>query len=376
MNSWQIIKVSSKNKTYKIILSGGGTGGHIYPAIAIANELKLRFPNAEFLFVGAKDRMEMEKVPQSGYSIKGLWITGIDRKLTLKNLMFPFKLINSLWNARKIIKQFKPDVAIGTGGFASGPLLQIAASKGIPSLIQEQNSYPGITNKLLSKKVQKICVAYDGLERFFPKEKIIKTGNPVRQDLLDIDSKRSEAIKYFNLVEGKKTLLVLGGSLGAKAINELLKNELDFLQTQQVQIIWQTGKLYYKEYKINGDIKHVQVHEFINSMDYAYAAADIIISRAGAGSVSELCIVGKPVILVPSPYVAEDHQTKNAKAIVEEHAALMIAQEDLKVDFKNKFSQLIASKEKQEQLSMNIKKLVLVNATKEIADEVEKLLNI
>lgn len=376
MNSWQIIKVSSKNKTYKIILSGGGTGGHIYPAIAIANELKLRFPNAEFLFVGAKDRMEMEKVPQSGYSIKGLWITGIDRKLTLKNLMFPFKLINSLWNARKIIKQFKPDVAIGTGGFASGPLLQIAASKGIPSLIQEQNSYPGITNKLLSKKVQKICVAYDGLERFFPKEKIIKTGNPVRQDLLDIDSKRSEAIKYFNLVEGKKTLLVLGGSLGAKAINELLKNESDFLQTQQVQIIWQTGKLYYKEYKINGDIKHVQVHEFINSMDYAYAAADIIISRAGAGSVSELCIVGKPVIFVPSPYVAEDHQTKNAKAIVEEHAALMIAQEDLKVDFKNKFSQLIASKEKQEQLSMNIKKLVLVNATKEIADEVEKLLNI
>ncbi|WP_375241594.1 undecaprenyldiphospho-muramoylpentapeptide beta-N-acetylglucosaminyltransferase [Lacinutrix sp.] len=376
MNSWQIIKVSSKNKTYKIILSGGGTGGHIYPAIAIANELKLRFTNAEFLFVGAKDRMEMEKVPQSGYSIKGLWITGIDRKLTLKNLMFPFKLINSLWNARKIIKQFKPDVAIGTGGFASGPLLQIAASKGIPSLIQEQNSYPGITNKLLSKKVQKICVAYDGLERFFPKEKIIKTGNPVRQDLLDIDSKRSEAIKYFNLVEGKKTLLVLGGSLGAKAINELLKNELDFLQTQQVQIIWQTGKLYYKEYKINGDIKHVQVHEFINSMDYAYAAADIIISRAGAGSVSELCIVGKPVIFVPSPYVAEDHQTKNAKAIVEEHAALMIAQEDLKVDFKNKFSQLIASKEKQEQLSINIKKLALVNATKEIADEVEKLLNI
>lgn len=376
MNSWQIIKVSSKNKTYKIILSGGGTGGHIYPAIAIANELKLRFPNAEFLFVGAKDRMEMEKVPQSGYSIKGLWITGIDRKLTLKNLMFPFKLINSLWNARKIIKQFKPDVAIGTGGFASGPLLQIAASKGIPSLIQEQNSYPGITNKLLSKKVQKICVAYDGLERFFPKGKIIKTGNPVRQDLLDIDSKRSEAIKYFNLVEGKKTLLVLGGSLGAKAINELLKNELDFLQTQQVQIIWQTGKLYYKEYKINGDIKHVQVHEFINSMDYAYAAADIIISRAGAGSVSELCIVGKPVIFVPSPYVAEDHQTKNAKAIVEEHAALMIAQEDLKVDFKNKFSQLIASKEKQEQLSINIKKLALVNATKEIADEVEKLLNI
>ena len=359
---------------YKIILSGGGTGGHIYPAIAIANELKSRFPDAEFLFVGAKDRMEMEKVPQAGYKIKGLWITGIERKLTLKNLMFPFKLINSLWNARKIVKQFKPDVAIGTGGFASGPLLQMAVSKGIPSLIQEQNSYPGITNKLLAKKVQKICVAYDGLERFFPKNKILKTGNPVRQDLLDIASKREEAIKHFGLVEGKKTLLVLGGSLGAKAINELLKRELDFLQTQQVQIIWQTGKLYYNDYKINGDIKHVQVHEYINTMDLAYAAADVIISRAGAGSVSELCIVGKPVVFVPSPYVAEDHQTKNAKAIVDENAALMIAQEDLKVDFKNKFSQLVASAERQKQLSDNIKKLALVNATKEIADEVEKLL--
>jgi len=363
-----------KNIKYKIILSGGGTGGHIYPAIAIANELKSRFPDAEFLFVGAKDRMEMEKVPQAGYKIKGLWITGIQRKLTLKHLMFPFKLINSLWNARKIIKQFKPDVAIGTGGFASGPLLQVAASKGIPSLIQEQNSYPGITNKLLSKKVQKICVAYDGLERFFPKDKILKTGNPVRQDLLNINSKRAKAIEYFGLVKGKKTLLTLGGSLGAKAINELLKRELDFLQTQQVQIIWQTGKLYYKNYKINGDIKHVQVHEFINNMDYAYAAADIIISRAGASSVSELCIVGKPVVFLPSPYVAEDHQTKNAKAIVDKNAALMIAQEDLEVDFKNKFSQLIASEEKQKQLSDNIKKLALVNATKEIADEVEKLL--
>ncbi|WP_299885489.1 undecaprenyldiphospho-muramoylpentapeptide beta-N-acetylglucosaminyltransferase [uncultured Lacinutrix sp.] len=360
---------------HKIILSGGGTGGHIYPAIAIANELKSRYPDAEFLFVGAKDRMEMEKVPQAGYKIKGLWITGIQRQLTLKNLMFPFKLINSLWNARKIVNEFKPDVAIGTGGFASGPLLQVAASKGIPSLIQEQNSYPGITNKLLSKKVQKICVAYEGLDRFFPKHKIIKTGNPVRQGLLDINSKRATAIKHFELVEDKKTLLVLGGSLGAKAINELLKRELDFLQTQQLQIIWQTGKLYYNDYKINGDIKHVHVHEFINNMDYAYAAADFIISRAGAGSVSELCIVGKPVVFVPSPYVAEDHQTKNARAIVDENAALMISQADLEVDFKNKFSQLVSSVEKQQQLSENIKKLALVNATKEIVDEVEKLLN-
>ncbi len=359
---------------YKIILSGGGTGGHIYPAIAIANELKSRFPNAEFLFVGAEDRMEMEKVPQAGYEIKGLWISGIQRKLTLKNMMFPFKLINSLWNARKIVNQFKPDVVIGTGGFASGPLLQVAASIGVPSLIQEQNSYPGITNKLLAKKAKRICVAYDGLERFFPKDKIIKTGNPVRQDLLDINSKKEEAKKHFNLVEDKKTLLVLGGSLGAKAINELLVRELDYLQMQNVQIIWQCGKLYYDEYKLYGNTKNVQVHAFLNKMDYAYAAADFIISRAGAGSVSELCIVGKPVIFVPSPYVAEDHQTKNAMAIVNEDAAILIAQDDLKVDFKNKFSQLIASADRQKQLGENIRKLALVNATKEIADEVEKLL--
>jgi len=366
--------VSNTNKAYKIILSGGGTGGHIYPAIAIANELKLRYPESEFLFVGAKDRMEMEKVPQAGYQIKGLWISGIQRQLTLKNMMFPFKLISSLWNARKIINQFKPDVAIGTGGFASGPLLHIAALKGIPSLIQEQNSYPGITNKLLSKKVAKVCVAYNGLERFFPSEKIIKTGNPVRQDLLDISSKRAEAIKHFNLIEGKQTLLVLGGSLGAKAINELMVNELDFLQTLNIQVIWQCGKLYYQAYKLYGNTKHVQVHQFINKMDYAYAAADFIISRAGASSVSELCIVGKPVVFVPSPYVAEDHQTKNANAIVKENAAILIAQEDLKVDFKNKFGQLVASKEKQEELSQNIKKLALINATKDIADQVEKLL--
>ncbi|AXO81175.1 undecaprenyldiphospho-muramoylpentapeptide beta-N-acetylglucosaminyltransferase [Olleya aquimaris] len=367
--------MKKNNKTYKIILSGGGTGGHIYPAIAIANELKSRFPDSEFLFVGAKDRMEMEKVPQAGFDIKGLWITGIERKLTLKNMMFPFKLISSLWNARKIIKQFKPDVAIGTGGFASGPLLQVAAFKGIPCLIQEQNSYPGITNKLLAKKVEKVCVAYSGLERFFPKQKIIKTGNPVRQDLLDITSKRAEAIKHFNLVEGKQTLLVLGGSLGAKAINELLERELDYLQTLNLQIIWQCGKLYYQTYKLYGNTKHVQVHQFINKMDYAYAAADFIISRAGASSVSELCIVGKPVVFVPSPYVAEDHQTKNATAIVKQNAAVLIAQEDLKVDFKNKFGQLVASKEKQEELSNNIKKLALVNATNHIVDEVEKLLN-
>ncbi len=363
-----------KNKAHRIILSGGGTGGHIYPAIAIANELKSRFPNAEFLFVGAKDRMEMEKVPQASYKIKGLWITGIQRKLTLKNLMFPFKLISSLWNAKKILKQFKPDVAIGTGGFASGPLLQVAASSGVPSLIQEQNSFPGITNKLLSKKVNKICVAYDGLERFFPSEKIIKTGNPVRQDLLDISSKRNEALATFDLDSSKKTLLVLGGSLGARRVNQLIEKELDFFNSHKIQVIWQCGKLYYEQYKLSGHNKHVQVHAFLNRMDLAYAAADVIISRAGASSVSELCIVGKPVIFIPSPNVAEDHQTKNALSIADKDAAILIKEEDLEADFESKFKLLMASEEKQEKLGINIKQLALVNATKQIADEVEKLL--
>jgi UDP-N-acetylglucosamine--N-acetylmuramyl-(pentapeptide) pyrophosphoryl-undecaprenol N-acetylglucosamine transferase len=359
---------------YKIILSGGGTGGHIYPAIAIANELKQRFPDAKFLFVGAKDRMEMDKVPQAGYEIEGLWISGIQRELTLKNLSFPFKLISSLFKARIIINRFKPDVVIGTGGFASGPLLQVATSKGIPSLIQEQNSYPGITNKLLSKKANKICVAYDGLERFFPDNKIIKTGNPVRQGLLDIDSKRTQAQAFFELEKEKKTLFVLGGSLGSRRINELIEKELDFILGLNMQVIWQCGKLYFDKYKIYNHTKHVQVHAFINNMDYAYAASDVIISRAGASSVSELCIVGKPVIFIPSPNVAEDHQTKNALAIVNEKAALLIREADLEVDFENNFSQLLLSVEKQNELSQNIKKLALVNATKQIADEVEKLL--
>jgi UDP-N-acetylglucosamine--N-acetylmuramyl-(pentapeptide) pyrophosphoryl-undecaprenol N-acetylglucosamine transferase len=359
---------------YRIILSGGGTGGHIYPAIAIANELKSRFPDAEFLFVGALDKMEMEKVPEAGYKIEGLWISGIQRKLTLKNLAFPFKLIISLLRSRKILKTFKPNVVIGTGGFASGPLLQVAASKKIPSLIQEQNSYPGITNKLLGKKVNKICVAYDGLERFFPKEKIVKTGNPIRQDLLEIDNKSIKAKDTYKLNHGKHTLLVLGGSLGSRRINQLIEKELEFFQTQNVEVIWQCGKLYFQEYKIYNNQAEVQVHPFLNNMDFAYAASDIIISRAGAGSVSELCVVGKPVIFIPSPNVAEDHQTKNAMAIVEKNAALMLKESDLEIDFENTFSQLINNMEKRKELSENIKKLALVNATKDIADEVEKLL--
>ena len=363
-----------KKATYKIILSGGGTGGHIYPAIAIANELKSRFPDAQFLFVGAMDKMEMEKVPEAGYEIEGLWISGIQRKLTLKNVSFPFKLMASLLRARKIVKTFKPDVAIGTGGFASGPLLKMATAKGVPSLIQEQNSYPGITNKLLAKKVDKICVAYDSLERFFPADKLIKTGNPIRQDLLKIDNKTIEAKDVFKQKHGKYTLLVLGGSLGAKRINELIEKELEFFQTQNVQVIWQCGKLYFDEYKHYNTMEDVQVHAFINNMDFAYAASDFIISRAGASSVSELCVVGKPVIFIPSPNVAEDHQTKNAMAIVNKDAALLIKESDLEIDFENRFGQLVASTEKQQRLGDNIKKLALVNATRDIADEVEKLL--
>lgn len=359
---------------YKIILSGGGTGGHIYPAISIANELKSRYPDSEFLFVGAKDKMEMEKVPQAGYKIEGLWISGIQRKLTLKNLLFPFKLISSLLKSRKILKQFKPDVAIGTGGFASGPLLQMATSKGIPSLIQEQNSYPGITNKILSKKADKVCVAYDGLERFFPGHKVIKTGNPVRQDILNIEGKSIEAKDLFKLKHNKTTLLVLGGSLGARCVNQLIEAKLEFFQTQNVQVVWQCGKLYYSSYKQHSRLENVQVHAFLNKMDMAYAAADIIISRAGASSVSELCIVGKPVIFIPSPNVAEDHQTKNASAISDKDGAVLIKEKDLDVDFENAFSQIVSSPEKQKLLSDNIKKLALVNATKDIVNEVEKLL--
>jgi UDP-N-acetylglucosamine--N-acetylmuramyl-(pentapeptide) pyrophosphoryl-undecaprenol N-acetylglucosamine transferase len=357
----------------KFILSGGGTGGHIYPAVAIANELKSRFPNAEFLFVGAKDKMEMQKVPQAGYKIEGLWIAGLQRKLTLQNAIFPFKLIDSLWKSRKIIKEFKPNVVIGTGGFASGPLLQMANMLNIPTVIQEQNSYPGITNKILSKKANKICVAYENLERFFPKEKMILTGNPVRQDLINIENKRAEAIHYFNLDANKKTLLVLGGSLGARRVNQLIEKELDHLKALNVQIIWQCGKLYFEDYK-KYNSNNVQVLAFIDRMDLVYAAADIVISRAGASSVSELCIVGKPVIFIPSPNVAEDHQTKNAKSIVDRKGALMLKESELETQFSIVFEALLKDNGKQDQLSKNIKQLALPNATKEIVDEIVKLI--
>jgi len=360
-------------QSINIILSGGGTGGHIYPAVSIANELKEKYPEANFLFVGAKDRMEMEKVPQAGYNIKGLWISGIQRSLSLKNLAFPFKLISSLWNAYKIIKKFKPTIVIGTGGFASGPTLYVASVKGVKTVIQEQNSYPGITNKLLSKKADTICVAYDGLDRFFPSEKIVKTGNPVRQDLLAIESKREEAIKFFDLKANKNTLLVVGGSLGARALNNLIEEHINWLVENKVQVIWQTGKLYFDEFKKYDALEGVQTHAFLNRMDLTYAAADFIISRAGASSISELCIVGKPVVFIPSPNVAEDHQTKNALSVVTKNAALLLKESELNL-FKNMFLELKNDEELQQKLSKNIKALALPNATKDIVLEIEKLI--
>ncbi len=356
-----------------VIISGGGTGGHIYPAIAIANEIKVRYPQANILFVGAKDKMEMEKVPQAGYNIKGLWISGIQRKLTIKNLLFPIKLLSSLWKAYRIIKKFKPNVVVGTGGFASGPTLMVANRKGIPTLIQEQNSYPGITNKLLGKKASKICVAYDNLERFFPNDKIIKTGNPIRQDLLFIHTKNEEGKEFFELDKAKKTILVLGGSLGARKINQLIESNLEFFKEQGVQLIWQCGELYFEEYKKYNEIENVQVHQFLNRMDLAYAATDFIVSRAGASSVSELCIVGKPTVFIPSPNVAEDHQTKNAKSIVDKHGAILVKENELDT-FPIVIETLLKDKGKQDSLSENINELALPNATNDIVNEIEKLI--
>lgn len=360
----------------KFILSGGGTGGHIYPAIAIANELKSRFPDSEILFVGANNKMEMQKVPQAGYKIIGLWIAGIQRKLTFDNMMFPLKLVSSLVKSRKIVNEFKPDAVIGTGGFASGPLLRAAAGMGVPTVIQEQNSYPGITNKWLSKKARKICVAYDNLERFFPADKIVFTGNPVRSDILNVEGNREEAIKRFELDPGKKTLLVLGGSLGSRRINQLIAKELTWLLAQDVQLIWQCGKFYFEEYRHYGDKENVTVLSFIDRMDLVYAAADVVISRSGASSVSELCLVGKPVIFIPSPNVAEDHQTKNAQAIVDKDGAILLKEAQLDTQFQPVFADLITNVEKQGRLGENIKKLAKANATKDIVEEIVKLIEV
>ena len=351
----------------RFIISGGGTGGHIFPAIAIADELKRRLPDAEILFVGAKDRMEMQKVPQAGYPIEGLWISGLQRKLSWQNLLFPLKFISSLLKSRSIIKRFKPDAVIGTGGFASGAVVKVAGQMGIPTFIQEQNSYAGITNKMLAKNAHKICVAYDAMEQFFPKEKIVKTGNPIRDGLLNIGEYRSEGLSYFHLDSQRKTLLVLGGSLGARRINQLIEQQLPLFEQLGVQVLWQCGKLYYEEYK-KYNSEQIRILAFIDRMELAYAAADVIISRAGASSVSELCVVGKPVIFIPSPNVAEDHQTKNARAIADKQAAILLRESELNEQFANTFSKLIDNEAQQEALSAHIKALAQPNATKDIVN--------
>ncbi len=361
-------------RQFKFIISGGGTGGHIYPAISISNELKLRYPNSKIVFVGARDRMEMQIVPKHGFEIIGLWISGFTRSLSLKNFIFPIKLLASLLRSLFIIKNNKPDVVIGTGGFASGPILYIASLFGIPTLIQEQNSYPGITNKILAKRASKICVAYDNLDRFFDKNKLILTGNPVRSDLQNLAIDSVGAALKFGLEENKKTLLISGGSNGSREINKLIFNNLNLFESLNIQLLWQCGKIYYEHYKKLNNNKNIKVYDFIDKMNLAYEVADIIISRAGASSISELCIVGKPVIFLPSPNVAEDHQSKNALSLVNNKAALMIEEKNMNKDFKNSFSELINDRELQNELSRNIKKQAKINATRDIVNEIEKLL--
>ena len=359
-------------KQFRVIISGGGTGGHIFPALAIAKALEKKVSNIEILFVGATGKMEMSKIPAEGYKIKGLWISGLQRRITIKNLYFPFKVISSLLKARRIIKKFKPDIAIGTGGYASGPLLYVAAKKNIPTLVQEQNSYPGITNKVLSKVVDKVCVAYDNMEQFFPKNKIIFTGNPIRQDVLEFASKKQLGISHFNLEENKKTVLVIGGSLGARTINEAIDENISFFVENNLNLIWQTGISYQKKAEKSVKekaVKGINAYTFIKEMDKAYGAADIIISRAGAIAISELCCIAKPTILIPSPNVSEDHQTKNAQAVVNKKAALLVKDNEAGSKLVNCLRELIEDARLQDELAKNIKNLAVTDAADKIANE-------
>jgi len=364
----------------KIIISGGGTGGHIFPAIAIADGLKMRLGNADILFIGAKGRMEMEKVPAAGYAIEGLWISGIQRKLTWKNLSFPFKLISSIMKARSIIRKFKPDVAIGTGGYASGPMLRVASRRGIPSLIQEQNSFPGITNRILSRTVNKICVAFEGMEKYFPSANIVITGNPVRKDIIEMKGKKDEGLRFFGLKENLKTILVVGGSQGARSVNRALAKHLDEILATGVQIIWQCGKSFHEiAVETAGSLtasraEQLKVFDFISRMDLAYAVADIVLSRAGAIAISELCIAGNPLVLVPLPTAAEDHQTKNAMALKEKNAALVIRDDELDEKLSMSLLSLLKDEDRQKVMRENILKLARPDATEKIVDEVIKLL--
>lgn len=361
----------------KYMISGGGTGGHIFPAIAIARALQEKDPEADFLFVGAKGRMEMEKVPAAGFKIEGLWISGFQRRLTVKNVLFPVKLISSLARARKLINQFKPDVVIGVGGYASGPLLRVATSRKIPSLIQEQNSFPGITNRLLAKHVNKICVAYSGMERWFPKDKVVITGNPVRQEVIKLEGKKVRGAEHFNLDTDSPTILVVGGSLGALSINEGLAVGLLQLYQAGVQVIWQTGKQFYpiaKKLIESKGVTNVRVFDFISRMDLAYAVSDLVISRAGAISISELSAVSKATILVPSPHVAEDHQTKNAMALVNSKAALLVKDADTKSLLVSTALDTLLDQKLMNDLQANIGRMAHHNAAEAIAAEIQRLI--
>ena len=361
-----------------MIISGGGTGGHVYPAIAIANAFKTRFEDAEILFVGAKGKMEMQKVPEAGYTIKGLWISGLQRKLTLDNLSFPFKVIDSLMKSRKIIRRFKPHAAVGVGGYASGPLLRMAVKSKVPAIVQEQNSYAGLTNKVLAKKVQKICVAYPNMDRFFPADKVVLTGNPVRKDITELANKKSIGLTHFGLNPQMPVILILGGSLGARTLNDSLILNIQKLVDAQIQVLWQCGKFYHAEMQEKlaqiEDRGLVKLHEFLREMDLAYAVADVVISRAGALSVSELSIAGKPTIFVPSPNVAEDHQTKNAQAMVENDAAVLVKDTEAREVLIDRAIELLKDEEKKAQLSSSIKAMAKPNAANEIVDEIVKLI--
>ena len=365
-------------KEYRIIVSGGGTGGHIFPALSIADAIKRKYPAAKILFVGADNRMEMQRVPDAGYDIVGLPIAGFDRKNLLKNIKVLWLILKSQRMAKKIIKDFAPQVAVGVGGYASGPTLKMAASMNIPTLIQEQNSYAGVTNKILAKKAKVICVAYDGMERFFPHEKIKLTGNPVRKSLIDMRSNRSEALKGMGIEEGKKCVLIVGGSLGARSINESILAQLELIRANSdIQFVWQTGKLYFEEMKQRvsaaGKPENLTITDFVSNMADALSAADLVVSRAGAGSISEFALLGKAVILVPSPNVSEDHQTKNAMALVEKDAAIYVADAKAKEELVAKAIETVRNESKIASLEENIEKMGRPNAAEEIAEEVMML---
>ncbi|MFZ9955658.1 MAG: undecaprenyldiphospho-muramoylpentapeptide beta-N-acetylglucosaminyltransferase [Flavobacteriales bacterium] len=366
-----------KKKWPRVIISGGGTGGHIFPAVAIAKGIQEKYPDAEILFVGAKGRMEMEKVPAAGFKIEGLWISGLQRGSILKNLLFPFKVISSVFKALRIIRKFKPDVAVGVGGYASGALLYAATMKKIPALIQEQNSFPGITNKMLKNRVQRICVAYDNMDRFFPKDKIILTGNPVRKEITKLEGKKERGLEKFNLDKTRPVVLVVGGSLGARSINHAIDADLQKFADADAQLIWQTGKLYTEQAsKRVADVGKagIMTFDFLTEMDLAYAAADIVISRAGALAVSELCLVKKPCILVPLPTAAEDHQTKNALSLVNYNAAILVKDVNAKSNLVDEALSLLKDNERCEKLAYNMDKLAFANATETIVNEVISLI--